>query len=394
MNRLSSLLKTKLFPNKTKKNTPTVTAARSVAIPMALRPYFESHTYTPVHLSGEQHFPIVKMVQLSSDGNPGQAVFREDTLLDLDVLKAHTGKDFRRMSRNQYHRVLLRTRVNLIPPIPALTDHPTWVDDSVDDLDYALVDITGQREFMVVAKAVLDEWLADLPRMDIAMPVQQIDPTDGEMREDNDKINASIRKLTKLRIERRLKDTLDLPPLPDVARRLIELRSNPNGNLHELVSVIEADPVLAANVMRWANSSMYANAGRVHSVHDAVSRVLGYDMVMNLLMGLVLGDVMRIPDHRTTHVLGFWEQAMWVAHGAAALAELLPAEKAAPKGVVYLTGLLHNFGYLVLSHTFPRTSAWSPNPPTSTATWTSVWWTPTSWASPASRWRRSCSVIG
>lgn len=344
--------KAKLFGGGKSKPSEEV-ETRSIVVPLALREYFPEQSFTPIRLGKDQQYPIVKMAQLSHDGKLGQAVFREDTMLDLDLLHRHSGVNYRRMPRAQYRQLLSKARVNLIPPIPELTGNDTWVDKRVDDLAYALVDVTGNREFMVVDQETLGRWLADYPREDIAMTLQELDPGCGCLNDDQDHINASIRKLTKLRIQKRLKDTLELPPLPYVARRIIELRSDPNGNVNELVRAIESDPTLAANVMRWANSSAYVTVTEVHSVHDAVSRVLGYDMVMNLTMGLVLGDVMDVPQHEVTHVLSFWEQAIWVAHGMATLSDILPPEKRINKGVAYLTGLLHNFGYLILSHTFP-----------------------------------------
>lgn len=159
--------------------------------------------------------------------------------------------------------------------MPRLTCACTWVDYRVDDLDSALVDLTGQREYAVVSKVMLMDWLKDNPRVDIAMSMLQLNSDDGSIQNDTDCINGAIRKLTKLRIERRLVDTLELPPLPDIARRLIELRSNPQGNLMDLVEAIESDPILSANVLRWANSSLYATTVKVESVTDAVGRVLG-----------------------------------------------------------------------------------------------------------------------
>jgi HD-like signal output (HDOD) protein len=257
------------------------------------------------------------------------------------------------MSKIQYRRVLTKVGLNLVPPIPSLTGHETWVDIHVDNLDHALIDVTGNREYLLVTREQIQGWLAGHPRVDVCMLVQEFDPHQGIISNDQDQINASIRKFTKLRIERRLKDTLDLPPLPSVVRKIISLRSNPNATVNELVAILECDPTLAANVMRWSNSSYYSMSGNVNSLHDAVNRVLGYDMVMNLCMGLVLGNVMNVPKHETTHVLNFWEQATWMAHGMAHLSEQLPPDKRISKGLAYLAGLLHNFGYLILSHTFP-----------------------------------------
>lgn len=82
-------------------------------------------------------------------------------------------------------------------------------------------------------------------------------------------------------------------PLPETARRIIRLRTDPNSVMADLVDIVESDPSLAAQVISWASSSFYAAPGRVNSVYDAISRVLGFDMVMNLAMGLSLDWVLH-----------------------------------------------------------------------------------------------------
>lgn len=352
MNRLARMT-SKLLGIKPKETTNDADEIPVVDVPFALREYIGEDTFQPLDLGREQHYPKLKMSHLSAEGEPCQVVFREDGILDLDLLARYSGTSYRRMPQTQYRRMLAEVGLNLTPPIPALTGYPTWVDIHVDKLDYALIDVTGKREYIVVHISQIQGWLEDQPRELLTMQVQDFDPHCGLISDDKDEINASIRKLTKLRIEKRLKDTLDLPPLPSITRRIIELRSKPNGNLSELVEIIESDPTLAANVMRWANSSMYSMSGNVTDIHDAVNRIMGYDMVMNLSMGLVLGKTMEVPNHKTSHILNFWEQAVWVAHATAHLAGLVAPELKISKGVAYLTGLLHNFGYLVLSHTFP-----------------------------------------
>jgi len=88
-------------------------------------------------------------------------------------------------------------------------------------------------------------------------------------------------------------------------------------------------------------------------VHDAISRVLGFDMVMNLAMGLSLGRVLRPPAHGIRGYLDYWQQAAWLAHGAGLLASLITGAERPVFGLAYLAGLLHNFGTLVLAHVFP-----------------------------------------
>src|SRR5690606_40791267 len=69
-----------------------------------------------------------------------------------------------------------------------------------------------------------------------------------------DDVHAALKQFTPLRIKQRLNETLDLPPLPETARRIIELRIDPNAYTSSLAQVIELDPGMSAQVMSWARS--------------------------------------------------------------------------------------------------------------------------------------------
>lgn len=160
-------------------------------------------------------------------------------------------------------------------------------------------------------------------------------------------------KFTSLRIQQRLEDTLELPPLPETTQRIMRLRSDPKAVMGDLVDIVESDPSLAAQVVSWASSSFYASAGQVRSVHDAVSRVLGFDLVMNLAMGLALGRTLKPPLDHPDGYMEYWQQATWQAQSAGILAGMMPRTKRPLFGLAYLAGLLHNFGQLVLVQVFP-----------------------------------------
>ncbi|WP_156509199.1 HDOD domain-containing protein, partial [Oleiphilus sp. HI0132] len=168
-----------------------------------------------------------------------------------------------------------------------------------------------------------------------------------------EQINQAIEKFTSLRIKQRLEDTLELPPLPQSAQEIIRLRSNPDAGADELADIIEKDPSLAAQVVSWASSSFYNAPGKIKSVHDAIIRVLGFDMVMNLAMGLALGRTLKVPKDEPKGYAPYWQQAMWLALGTTSILSKIDPTYRPSFGLSYLSGLLHNFGYLVLAHVFP-----------------------------------------
>src|SRR5690606_36581397 len=144
---------------------------------------------------------------------------------------------------------------------------------------------------------------------------------------DRDQLHTALKKFTGLRIQQRLEDTLELPPLPETAQRIIHLRVNPNAVMLELVDVVESDPSLAAQVVSWPSSSFYAAAWQLRSVHDAVARVIGFVLFMSLAMGLALGRALKHQSDHPDGYVDYWQQASWQAQSAGILASMMPRGK-------------------------------------------------------------------
>ena len=200
------------------------------------------------------------------------------------------------------------------------------------------------------------ELLRHLPRhanQTIATPLALIDRNASESTED---LLDNIQSLTGRRIRKRLDETLELPPLPHTATEIVRLKLDPNAGLDELADVVETDPSLAAQVVSWANSPYYAAPGQIHSVSDAVIRVLGYEMVINLALGLSLGQAIAPPKGKRGEP-SFWTQSVYTAALMDALSRSITGPNRPNSGLAYLAGLLFNFGHLVLTHVFPNISA-------------------------------------
>ena len=171
--------------------------------------------------------------------------------------------------------------------------------------------------------------------------------------DDEQVITRAVERFTTLRIQQRLQDTLGLPPLAPSMKRLIELRSDVTAGIDDLVPLVLGDASLAAQVMSWSASPYYAAPGEVHSVEDAVIRVLGFDLVINLALGVAMGKTLNVPDDTPRDGVPYWQQSVYTAAAAELLCKKIPAEIRPKPGLIYLAGLLQNFGYLVLAHLFP-----------------------------------------
>ncbi|QSP95938.1 HDOD domain-containing protein [Marinobacter salinisoli] len=295
----------------------------------------------------------LRMVLLTDDEGQLQLVCRKADLIDLEQLNTHLGRQLKVIGRREQLRVRERAGVVELPALPKLTGWETLVDSGVDEMSSVTLELAEQDLALVLPGEDFRSLTEHARRMSFAVAVDAIAVNLDDPGRDQAQLRQALKKFTGLRIQQRLEDTLELPPLPESAQRIIHLRVDPNAVMGDLVDVVESDPSLAAQVVSWASSSLYVSAGQVRSVHDAVSRVLGFELVMNLAMGLALGRALKQPQDHPEGYVDYWQQAIWQAQSAGLLCTLMPAGKRPFFGLAYLAGLLNNFGYLVLAHVFP-----------------------------------------
>lgn len=227
--------------------------------------------------------------------------------------------------------------------IPVIMDHSCPTTDALE-----IIEPNSGRSFNVDSSLLGD----DVKRCTLGLTTDEIDskqPTGDDVTV----ITKAVEKFTALRIKQRLEDTLGLPTLPPTSQKILQLRTNPSAGVDDLVPIVKMDPSLSAQVMSWAASPYYAAPGSIRSVQDAIVRVLGYDLVVNLALGIAMGNTLSIPTNTPRGATPYWLQSVYCATLAERLAKMMPAETRPHPGLAYLCGLLHNFGYLALAHIFP-----------------------------------------
>ena len=145
-----------------------------------------------------------------------------------------------------------------------------------------------------------------------------------------------------------------LPPLPEMAHKIIQLSGNATASANDLARLVELDPSLAAQVMRYASAPFFGYKGTVDSVDTAIARVLGYDVVMNLALGVATARPFKIPQHGPLGLAAFWRHAAYSAALMQALGRAMPEPIRPRAGLAFLAGLLHNFGHLLQGHLFKQ----------------------------------------
>jgi len=287
-----------------------------------------------------------------------QAILPADRLLDLVSIKQETGKDLEIVGDAE--SLANQSKLNSVEAYPSLLNTHTLLDKSLETTDTAAS--SAPSDNVVIVPSVLQSALseknhhlmvvdmgASIPDIPLRQEAYETTPVDHEPA-----IRIAVENFTPLRVKQRLEETLEIPPLPQTARRILDLRSNPDSNISELAEVVETDPVLAAQIVSWASSPYYAIPGKIRSVQDAIVRVLGFDMVSNLALALAMGKTLAVPKDTARGVTAFWNQSIYCAVLVELLVKKIPAQLKPFKGISYLSGLLHNFGFLVMAHVFPN----------------------------------------
>ncbi|MHC4606279.1 MAG: HDOD domain-containing protein [Planctomycetota bacterium] len=148
-----------------------------------------------------------------------------------------------------------------------------------------------------------------------------------------------------------LKDVVDLATLPMVASMALTVAEDPSSSAQDLQRVIEADPPLAAKVLRLANSSFFRRGEEVTDLQMAVVH-LGFAAVRNLILGV------SVVNSLDTFFAGarYDRQEFWL-HCAAvgAAAKRIVEKRGGMHGpTAFVVGLLHDVGKLVMDRYLPE----------------------------------------
>jgi len=155
-------------------------------------------------------------------------------------------------------------------------------------------------------------------------------------------------------IKNKIHNLTTIPAMPKIAQEVLQLGGNPYANATDLAAIIEQDPGLCAQLLRYARSPFYGYRGEVESVSDAISRVLGFDMVMDMALGISMGKAFKNPHEGPLGLNAYWRHATYSAALVQKLGNTVSRLHRPRPGMAYLAGLLQNIGLLLLGHLFPK----------------------------------------
>ncbi|RDL44872.1 histidine kinase [Marinomonas piezotolerans] len=295
--------------------------------------------------AGESASTKVRIVHLADHTGKLQVIFPYDSMLDMAALSRLTKRRFDPVANYNIDG----------DPLVKPSTCPTLIDSELLNSEFIELRSHSQQNYKTIP---LEEFKArfqgPLARYEsLAIPVKSIPKAAESIDGDVDQLFQALGKFQAVRLKQRIEETLEIPPLPASSHRIIQLCGNDHAGTDDLCDVINLDPSLSAQVISWASSPYYGVKGEIESVEDAIIRVLGFDMVMNLALGLSMGNAFQLPQDGPRHYEDFWYSAVSHAVLMEALVRKMPSGQRPRLGHAYLAGLLHNFGYLTISVVLP-----------------------------------------
>ncbi len=164
--------------------------------------------------------------------------------------------------------------------------------------------------------------------------------------------------LKEKRVELILQQLDELPTLPAVALRVLEVASDDTAAAKDLASILCNDPSLSTRILQLVHRADSGVRGEVDSVERAVV-LLGFEAVRSAVLAVTVfqtlggtappGTSSRFPREN------FWKHCVAVGCCAELLAEQLPREhEPIEPATAFLCGLLHDIGKIALDAMLPK----------------------------------------
>lgn len=277
---------------------------------------------------------FVRASLLIDINGPLMVVHGYNTSLDPHLVNKVTGRRLQPLTPRQAARLFPDCDPDFIPPVGTSYDVPVLMDS----------DVSGYSTVVLACGA--DDALMEMDRGSLARALVGSVSGNVVIRGPS---NSDREALTLEEVADQLQRLYRLPPMPALALRVLRLTTDSGASARELAELIEFDPSMTAQIMRYAGSGLFNYRGQINSVQEAVTRVLGFDRVAHIALGIASLRAFDIPRKGMLGMDKFWRHSLYCAF----VCQRLAASSGDDKALAYLCGLLHNFGLLLIGHLFP-----------------------------------------
>jgi putative nucleotidyltransferase with HDIG domain len=141
----------------------------------------------------------------------------------------------------------------------------------------------------------------------------------------------------------KLKEIDDLPTLPTIVSKVLEIANSENSTATDLNKVISQDQSLATKTLKLVNSAYYGFPRTVTKITEAVV-ILGFSAVKNLALSVSVCDFFNQADENFDRKL-LWKHSVGVAVATGVIAK--KAKVGGDLDEYFIAGLLHDIGLII-----------------------------------------------
>jgi HD-like signal output (HDOD) protein len=145
-----------------------------------------------------------------------------------------------------------------------------------------------------------------------------------------------------------------LPSMPAVAQEILIASNDDTSDLDDIAKIIKKDAALAAKIIGMANSAFFGFGRKVTTLEQAIINVLGLDLVKGFALSLAMSSVFKPEKCLNFDIKKYWSSAFLTADLATGFSNHIDSKQNLDPNQLYLYGLLHNIGILVLTDRFPN----------------------------------------
>lgn len=148
-------------------------------------------------------------------------------------------------------------------------------------------------------------------------------------------------------IERIVLKTIDIPPLPPVAMKVMGLIQDDYSSLSTLEEIISRDQGFSSRLLRIANSPYYGRDRKIENISQAIM-LIGFETLKSLVIATSVRDL-----HRR---FGVFEQKLWEHSLGVGLCSSLVAmvTTLGTPDEALVCGIIHDIGKTVINNTLPE----------------------------------------
>ncbi|MBI3902558.1 MAG: HDOD domain-containing protein [Nitrosomonadales bacterium] len=150
-----------------------------------------------------------------------------------------------------------------------------------------------------------------------------------------------------------LRQTLDrldtLPAIPHIAQKILSLKITTDKGEQELFQLIEQDPSILSKIIGLSNSPLFGTGRNILTLQDATA-LLGNRRIKMIALSFSMMSSISKKQSGLLNVQNLWQHSMTIAMVMDTLSGYMPKELRPSEDEIYLAGLLHDIGFLVLDH--------------------------------------------